>query len=192
MASFRVRRVGARTTTLVVFHCSPEDVAKVNVAVGPCVPRLGVRGGRVRPLASPLDQWPDRLGRLESLYALLTGNRGGYALTHRQTVGRGTIAQLSDDLTSRLAELSTVNTAIDSTVADQLAVAQRWFDEDTWPPAMQLGGVRARLLSWALDCRAARELGHLTYCWEGPKVPAYGIARGVGPESYDAYRKSGA
>ena len=176
---------------LVVFHCSEKDADAVDVAVGPCVRRTGPRGGRLRPLVSPLDQKPgDDLELLASLYTVLTGGQSTEALMALRSEGPGTMARLSPAFAGGLADLGTVSTDVDATLAAQTAVAERWLGAATWPPAMQLGGVRMRVLSFALTCRQAREKGHAAYCWHGPEVPAYGIAHGAGPASYAAYRRS--
>lgn len=175
---------------LVVFQCAEKDAAAVDVARGPCVRRTGPRGGKLRPLVSPLDQKPDDLARFLSLYTLLTGGDAAGALADVQKVAPGTMARLSPAFAEALANLGTIWTDVDFTLAAQKAVAERWLSEVPWPSSMQLGGVLMRVLSFSLVCRQAREKGHEAYCWYGPEVPTYGIAHGVGPASYDAYKKA--
>lgn len=175
---------------LVVFQCTEQDAAAVDVAVGLCVRRTGPRGGKLRPLVSPLDQKPDDLPRLVSLYTLLTGGDAAGALADIQTVASGTMARLSPSFAKALADLGTIWTDAESTLAAQKTVAERWLIEASWPVPMQLGGVLMRVLSFSLVCRQAREKKHAAYCWYGPGVPTYGIAHGVGPASYDAYKKA--
>jgi hypothetical protein len=55
---------------------------------------------------------------------------------------------------------------------------------------MQVGGLAMRIFMWSVECEKATEKDLTVFCWEGPAVPEYVIAHGVGPESYEAYRKA--
>ncbi len=177
------------STALVVFHCTEEQASGIDVAVGPCVPRVGPRGGRMRPLASHFDQRPsETLDQLASLYAVITKRPALEAFEDRVKRGPGTLAKLSTAFTADLANIGYPPLERDH---DPLqAVAESWFTAIKWPRRMQIGGVRTAVLQFAIAARLGREKGHPVYCWHGPAVPIYGLAMGVGQESYAAYRKA--
>jgi hypothetical protein len=78
----------------------------------------------------------------------------------------------------------------DAIVGRYEEVAERWFVAVPWPDDMRVRGLTSRLLDWAGKCQLAREKGIGVYCWHGPRVPAYVIAHGVGPESYAAFNRN--
>jgi hypothetical protein len=180
------------STSLVVFHCTQEQAASINVAVGPCVPRVGPRGGRLRPLASPFAQMhSDTFTHLGALYTVLTSRPGEEAVEDVERQGPGTLARLAKRFATGLTELGTIHTDVESALAAQRGIAARWFATVHWSsPTMKVGGVEMRVLSFAATARLAQQKGHPVYCWHGPAVPTYVIAQGVGQDSYEAYRRA--
>ena len=180
-----------RSRSLVVFRCTEQQAAELDDAAGPYAPRVGPRGGHLRPLASPLAQWsPDSLDHLSALYTVVSGKPRTEALRDRRAVGPGTIAALSDDFVTSLAALSGTGGDADAIVGRYEEVADRWFVAVPWPDGMRVRGLTSRLLDWAGKCQLARKEGMGVYCWHGPRVPAYVIAHGVEPESYAAFKRN--
>jgi len=171
------------STAFVVFACTNEEIAELNIEDGPCVRRFGPRGGRRRPLASPHSQfYPDTFEQFRILYALLTGDAASRSLHSEQSAGPGTLALLSNAFVEALAKIRN---------PDQWnEVAARWLDVGQWQPSMKTGGLATRLVVWAGEAEGARAKGLPVYCWRGPAVPVYAIASGIGRDSYEAYTRS--
>jgi hypothetical protein len=175
---------------LVVFACSPEEAESVDVAVGPCVPRIGPRGGRRRPLASPKSQtYSDTFDHLTALHTLLTGRPATEALEGRRSAGSGTMARLSNSFVDSLAPIGQPSGDPEQMLARHRAIAESWLTATTWPSPMQTGGLETRLLKLTNICRQASENGLSVYAWQGDSVPEYAIAHGVGAESFQEYRR---
>ena len=180
-----------RPDALVVFRCSEQQAAEIDVAVGPCVPRIGPRGGRLRPIASPFSQWgPESFDHLRALYAMATGKPETEAIANQRVAGAGTIASLTEQFVTALAGLVETTADPDTAIDACRRIAERWLVAVPWPAPMQVGGLTSRIVAWAGECRLAREKGLGVYCWRGPEVPTFAIAHGVGPESYEAYRQA--
>ena len=177
------------STAVVVFHCTEEQAAAIDVSVGPCVLRVGPRGGRFRPLASPHSQYYSQtLTQLAALYTLLTDLPESEALEDLRQQGPGTLARLANRFVVELVELGTVHADVESVLAAQAVIAARWLAAVEWHPTMR--GLEHRVLAITGTARLAQEKGHPVYCWHGPAVAEYVLARGVGTESYEAYRRA--
>ena len=152
----------------------------MNVAIGPCVERVGPRGGRVRPLVSPWDQRPGRLDHLERLFELLAGRERGGLVINRVHVEPGTLLTLSPAFAAALRDVDIG--------ADR--VQRLWLDAIDWPKGMQIGGLTMRLLDYSSKAIAARHRGQELYCWSGPELPFLGIASGRTKDDYEEYRRA--
>src|ERR1700680_4032419 len=106
------------STPVVVFRCSEQQAAVIDVAVGPCVPRVGPRGGRIAPLASPLYQMhSNTLAQAAALYTVLTGRPSAEAWENHRTQRQATLARFSERFAAGLAELGTIRTSAEATLA---------------------------------------------------------------------------
>lgn len=181
-------------TALVIFTAGERELAALDVAAGPCV-----RAGRKRPLVSPLHQdFGDTLDHVRALHGVLTGDPPDAALGPEQVAGPSRLAALSAELAAALvtlleAELPQVEAALRRGAVYEPPrfgeVAARWLAAAGWSPAMELGGLRSRLITWGNVARRARDKGWLAYAWQGPSVPAFGLAFGVGWDSYARHRE---
>ena len=85
----------SRPTSAVIFHCSEKDADGIDVAIGPCVPRVGPRGGRLRPLVSPhLQHRVTSLDQVAGLFTVLTGGPAADAFDSVRRGGSGSLARL--------------------------------------------------------------------------------------------------
>jgi hypothetical protein len=177
------RRTIASPNALVVFVAAEQEVLKLDISTGPCVARVGPRGGRLRPLASPFSQQiPDDLEDLRSLYDILVQRPTVEALRDLRSDGGGTVARVSEPFVAALAATSTYEHAT--------ATAERWLATGRWPTEMQTGGLTGRIVVWSALARHAIKQGLGLYCWYGPGIATYAIAHGVGEDSYQAYRRT--
>ena len=180
---------------LVVFACGPADAANIDVALGPCQPRFGPRGGRLRPYALPSSQsYSTTFEQLTRLYSILTERSPTEAVVEIRKAGPGTIGTLTHDFVTVLTDIRKRSLAAfnDGGEPFQLEneIGQRWMSSIRWPSTMRVGGLGMKIFSWSVECEKATEKHLNVLCWEGPAVPEYVIAYGTGPESYDAYRKA--
>jgi hypothetical protein len=180
---------------LVVFACSPADAKAIDIALGPCQPRFGPKGGRLRPYALPSSQsYSTTFEHLARLFSILTDHPPPDAVTDIRKAGPGTMGRLTYDFIEVLATVRVTSLAAlhDGGKPFQLEndISQHWIHESRWPSSMQVGGLAMRIFMWSVECEKAIEKDLNVFCWEGPAVPEYVIAHGVGPESYEAYRKA--
>jgi hypothetical protein len=172
-----------------MFHCSDKDADGIDIAIGPCVPRIGPRGGRLRALVSPhLQHRVTTLDQVAGLYTVLTGGPAADAFDRVRSAGSGSLARLSVPFASRLADLGAIEVDAESTLAAQKAIADRWYRAVPWGPEMR--AVDHIVLTFAGASFLARAKGHRTYCWVGPSVREYTIVSGVGQASYEAHRRA--
>jgi hypothetical protein len=196
MRWLQVRRArGYLSRALVVFACSQADAKDIDIALGPCQPRFGPKGGRLRPYALPSSQsYSTTFEHITRLYSILTDRPPHEAVTHVRKADPGTIGRLTDDFIQVLATVRITSLAAldDGGKPFQLEndIGQHWKHASRWPSSMQVGGLAMRIFMWSVECEKAIEKDLNVFCWEGPAVPEYVIAHGVGPESYEAYRKA--
>jgi hypothetical protein len=178
--SFRIRLIRRPRTCTVVFTATPEGIAAMDVGIGPCIERVGPRGGRIRPLVSPWDQHPDRIDHLVRLFAILVAGDRGDLCVERIQVGRGTLDTLSPNFVAALREVETGSER----------VQHAWLDAIDWPKGQQIGGLTMRLLDYAAKAEIAHQRGQALYCWSGPELPFLAIASGRTQRDYDEYRRA--
>jgi hypothetical protein len=177
--------------SLVVFVCTAAEAAAVDVAHGPFSPRVGPRGGRVRPLASVHDQmyW-DTFEHLSALYSVVTGRPRLEALVDLRTEPQGELARLSDAFVAAFSPIGPPQRDGQDLWAEYLRIAEPWFKAAKWRTDMQIGGLTMRIFHVAWACRKATDRGCQAWAWCGKRVPEYVIASGIGEESYRQYRSS--
>jgi hypothetical protein len=184
---------GGRTGR-VTFRARDEEIALLDVARGPCVDRVGPRGGRRRPLASPFDQWPDGIEQMEALFRLIARDPSAEPWAGRQTKGPGTLCRYNGEFTEGLLEIWRAREATEAEDDDDLRpyreVAGAWLSPVSWPHGQQVGGLLSRLVVDVGNARLTQEQGQGLYCWFGPLVPEYVLVSGVGEKSYEEYRRA--
>ena len=98
---FRANRSGKGLADgQVIFTAPDKDIERIDIAVGPCVGRVGPRGGHLRPLVSPLDQRRDRVGHLEALFGIIEPEPRGDLWTRCQSDPPGRLCRFSPKLLS--------------------------------------------------------------------------------------------
>lgn len=177
---FRIRPVRQSRSSTVVFTARDDEVSAIDVAIGPCLERVGPRGGLVRPIVSPLDQHPDRIDHLERLFEILVPMERGDLIVERVEVKPGTLVTLSPGFANALREVNVL--------ADE--VQRAWLDAIDWPTGQQIGGLTMRLLDYSSKAVTAFHRGQPLYCWSGPELPFLAIASGQTPRDYEEYRRS--
>jgi hypothetical protein len=158
---------------LVVFTRPDRDVARLDIAVGPCI----APPGRKRPLVGVTNQLPGDVGIYEALFDIVVANPSAGPWQARTVVGPGQLHAFSDEYVEALAELNREAVRrIEARPKDydwifepSRAVFRRWMPDDPWPigapnvpyMASQLNGT----CGWA---RIAQERSQNLYCWSGP------------------------
>ena len=175
---------------VVVFTRPERDLAKFDIARGPCVPLPG----RKRALLGPVSQDPGTFRKYEDLFALVLPDVMDGPWADVQEVGRAALVTFSDAFTRELAKVSRevirrgaerpkdVMWALEET--DRLAA--RWLRLTSWPQGMELGGVRGQIVSVTGPARVAEDRDQRLYCWSGPGFNPYVLATGTA-ETLPAY-----
>jgi hypothetical protein len=180
---FRIRGIRNPRTATVVFTARDDEVASMNVRIGPCVERVGPRGGRVRPIVSPWDQYSDRVDHLETLFEILVPGDRVDLVAGRVEQPPGALLTLSPDFAAALRDM-------DPSDAGHERIQRAWLAAVDWPKGMQLGGLTMRLMEYNAKARTALHFGHGLYCWSGPELPFLGIASGHTQQDYEEYRRA--
>jgi len=179
------------STALVVFRCTAEEAAGIDVAEGPFKPRIGPRGGRRPPIASPFDQmFSDTFEHLSALYGVVTGRPRREALSDFRVDPPGEMARLSDQFIAALAAIGPPRREGQDLVAEWRRLARSWLQAAEWQPDMQVGGLTRQILTWGHECRRASEKGLQAWAWHGNSVPLFVLATGTGMQSYEEYRRA--
>ena len=188
---FRIRPVPGRRACTVVFTAPADVVAGLEVAVGPCVHRRGPRGGHLQPIASPLDQRPDRVDHLQALFGVLSPGETGEVWNERIDEPPGTLLTLRRVFAAALRAYSADWPAYGGTggPTHSDAIERAWLAAVDWPPGQATGGLTMRLLGYAIEAQTAGERGQELYCWTGPEVPMASIASGRTVRDFDDYRR---
>src|SRR2546421_3661208 len=176
--------------SLVVFFCSAAEANAIDLASGPFSPRVGPRGGHLKPFASVHSQhYGDTLEHLAALYPILTGQPASEALLDLRYDPPGAIARVSDGFVRALAAIGPPQREGQDLWAIYDRIAAGWLTTIKWRKSMQLSGLSMRIFTYAYACRRGAEKGTPVWAWHGKAAPEYVIAHGVGEESYDAYRR---
>lgn len=178
---------------LVVFACDAVDAAKVDVALGPCQPRFGPRGGRLRPYALPSSQsYSTTFEQLTCLYSILTDRTPSEAVTQVQNAGPGRMGRLTEQFVEvlgaiRARSLDSFNAGGEPFQVEN-EIGQLWMTSVRWPRSMRVGGLGMKIFTWSVECEGATKKDLSVFVWEGPAVPERVIAHGSSVEEYEAYR----
>lgn len=180
---------------LVVFACDPADAAKVDVALGPCQPRFGPRGGRLRPYALRSSQsYSTTFEQLTCLYSILTARPPTEAVTQLLKAGPGTMGRLTDQFVEVLSAIRARSLASFNGGGEPFQIeneiGQRWMTSVRWPRAMRVGGLGMKIFQWSVECETATKKNLSVFVWEGPAVPERVIVHGTSFEEYETYRKA--
>jgi hypothetical protein len=176
--------------SLVVFFCSASEAELLDIASGPFTPRVGPRGGRVKPLASVHSQhYGDTLEHLAVLYSVISGRPAEEALVDARRDPPAVLARLADPFVHALAAIGAPQREGQDLWAIYDKFAAAWLQAVRWRPEMQVGGLAMRIFHDAHECRRGLEKGLPVWAWHGKRAPEYVIAHGVGQDSYEAYRK---
>jgi hypothetical protein len=168
------KRPRLRWDRVVVVFTRPErDVAKLEIATGPCIPRVGTK----RPLVGVTNQQPGDATRYESLFRILVADPLAEPWAEERSVAEASLRVFSAESVDALAALNRENlrrqderpNEYDWIFEPERAVLRRWMPSVQWPvgassvpiEASELGNVAA----WA---RVAQERGQKLYCWSGP------------------------
>jgi hypothetical protein len=163
-----------------VFTASAAEIAAMDVAVGPCVDRVGPRGGRVRPIASRWDQNPDRVDHLQALFEILVPGDRGELVTRVVESPPGTLLTLSPAFAAALRPFGT----------NVEPILGEWLARIDGPKGQQIGGLLVRLQQYEIAARLADVRQQELYCWSGPEVPIFAIASGRTAKDYEEYRRA--
>jgi hypothetical protein len=176
----------------VIFTASDKDIERLDIAVGPCVDRVGPRGGHLRPLASPLDQLQDPPGHLEALGAIVVPGPPGDLWTECHADRPGRLCLFSPWIATALAQIWMSSNDPDEVDGHRLPsldeVAQAWFSAVPWPERQQVNGLTSRLLNVVWKARRARDHDQGLYSWFGPMRPWFALASGTTEQEYEAYK----
>jgi hypothetical protein len=158
---------------VVTFTRDERDVARLDIAVGPCV----ASPGRKRPLVGVTNQLPGHPVRYEKLFSILVRDPVAEPWATVKCRGRGCLYVFGDTFVNALVELNMDGLRrqterprdYDWMFERDRAVLEQWMPTVSWPlnsasvppEATELAAIAA----WA---RVARERGRRLYCWSGP------------------------
>jgi hypothetical protein len=166
----------------VIFTRPERDLAKFDLALGPCIPLPGRR----RPLVGVTNQDPGNLEHLEALFALVVSESAGRPWRDTQKRERGTLATFSPAFTSALAAINREGLRRQAERPRDYAymlepdarLAERWLSATPWREGMLVAGVRDRVIHLCGSARVAEERGQDLYCWSGPGFSPYVLVTG--------------
>lgn len=164
----------AADTTVVVFSATPEQIAELDVGLGPCVPKQG----RAKPLVSPiLQDNGESPEQSAALFTVLTGQPSNHALRLVSEHGPGRLfvcdTAFRDAMTEKITAM--IDMDLDEFAQERERLSLAWMAAAEWPPHYvslvdrlgRLGRARqATLRSLAL------------FHWFGPGVPMVTLTSG--------------
>ena len=179
---------------VVVFTRSDRDVARLDIASGPCVRSPG----RSRPLVGVTNQLTGAPVLFESLFRVLVSDLSGGPWVSSVHAGRGRLDVFSDPFLEALAALN--REAIrrgadrprdyDWIFEPQRAVFRQWMPEIPWPVGSdQVPGMAAELGGICAWARVAQERGQRLYCWSGPGFNPWTITAGQADRLIETVRR---
>lgn len=155
------------------------QLAKMDVALGPCVAAEGQRKSIVSGLAQDLGETPVQAS---ALLTVLTGEAPTEALSLLVSAGEGRLYECAPRFLHAMADRSEQMLAATTTgeqfAALQLQLSEAWMAAVPWPT--HFSGVQNRLHRLAL-ARKARQDGRPLYFWFGPAVQVRTVVSGQGP-----------
>jgi hypothetical protein len=183
------------STALVIFTASPRQMASLDVAVGPCV----AAAGRKHPLVRPTRQDYIRFEHVRALFGVLVGGHLDAAFAVERATGEGRLATFAPGFSAALGRLFVEGKAQAEAAersSGRVEMPERYRDVSArWGAVAwsawrgEFDGLVAYLAVWGDKARRAREQNWELYAWQGPAVPIWGLASGVGAESYEQYRR---
>jgi hypothetical protein len=162
---------------VVHFEADEATLARVDVAVGPCV----AIDARIGPLVNPIMQ--DRgegVTHTRSLYQALTGLPDDEALVLIAREGAGSLHRYSEGFLDACAEFSQRMSEANDSEWDALEAEldRAWMHAAEWPT--RIVSLRNRI-GRIHEARVARQNGLPLYCWHGPATRSITVVRGTGP-----------
>jgi hypothetical protein len=173
----------------VVFAASDAEVARIDISVGPCIDRIGPRGGRRKPLVSRWEQSNDPPARMEILLQLVSGDAEAEPWADRQSVGEGSLFRFSELYAARLAALGSRHPPDASRDGVFRDLATAWLHATPWPKEQAATSVEQRLEEYSHKALVSEIDRVGLHYWFGPELPIYRLVAGVGDESWQAWRK---
>jgi len=164
--------------TVVYFAADERKLAKLDVALGPCV----APEGQKKPIVSPLDQDRGETSeQSQALFTVLTGRPSTEAFDTVAVKGPGTLFRCTPAFVDALAEASQALLDLrgdDRFMAERERISDAWLHAIVWPDHYVSLVNRLDRLPGA---RVARDKGLPFYCWAGPSVPMRSLVSGSGP-----------
>jgi hypothetical protein len=164
------RRIWQWRRVVVIFTAPDREIAHLNVAVGPCVPRSGTK----RPLVGPFRQETGTPAQLEALFRVVVAPPAGSAWEAKRRDGRGRLFAFSDEFVQPLARFSrdyqggAKEDPTDELIARTEAIATAWMSTRSSPRNLQSAELRIAEAAWW--ARIAQERGQHLYGWFGPRA----------------------
>ncbi len=168
-----------------VFTLAEREVARLDVAVGPCVPPAGRR----RPLIGVTNQRPGRPEQLEALFRILRAKRGAHPWQAVETSGPGRLATFSQPFVEAMVSLNRECVARDDarpgdydwSLEPLTRVAERWRAATDWDSGESIR-VAGTLAGYCALARSAEERRQKLYCWSGPGFSPRVLVHGTAEE----------
>ncbi len=172
---FQRRKPDGRWNRVVVIFTRPaRDVARLDIAIGPCI----APPGRKRPLVGVTNQEPGDESRYETLFQIMVEEGAAGPWESTASSGEGRLHVFSDAFVEALAEVNREEIRrgearpqdYDWMFAPGLALAEQWLAAIRYPfPDATPWGVASTELGNACGwARVAQERGQKLYCWSGP------------------------
>lgn len=171
-------RSDVSAVTVVYFAADERKLARMDVALGPCVAAEGQKNPIVSPLSQDRGETPEQS---EALFTVLTGRPSTEAFDTLSVQGRGTLFRCSAAFVDALADASQAMLAMrddEGFMEERERISLAWMQAIAWPDHYVSLVNRLDRLHGA---RVAREEGLAFYCWAGPSVPMRTLVSGTGP-----------
>ena len=164
--------------TVVYFAADERKLAKIDVALGPCVAAEGQKKSIVSPLAQDQGETPEQS---KALFTVLTGRPSTEAFDTLSVQDRGTLFRCTPAFVDALADASQAMLDLRGGaefMAERERISLAWLQAIAWPDHYVSLVNRLDRLHRA---RVARDKSLAFYCWAGPSVPMRSLVSGTGP-----------
>jgi hypothetical protein len=180
----------------VVFTLTDRDLARLNVAVGPCVPPPT----RKRPWVGITNQEPGDFRALETLFSIVVTASPAEPWQATRVDGPGRLDTFSDAFVAALADINRVTLArgtaapainestYDTVFRPELEIAERWLPHVDWRQRVSLRYAQQRVTYLGAFAREMQDRGRPLYCWSGPGFDPWTgrlVAKYLGASSLD-------
>lgn len=169
---------------VVVFTRTEKEVARLNVATGPCVPRPGTK----RPLVGVTNQQPGDPSRYEALFRVLISDPSSEPWDEMTSTPPGRMSVFSSAFVNALAELNREGLRrqverpadYEYMLEPERLVLRAWMPLVDVPLGVHQAPNEVELIGASAWARSALDTGRKLYCWSGAGFNPWTVSPGRG------------